>query len=82
MSEASRNPVGMGLAMPVAPTRWWRSSCCLRTSAPRGIIESFPETALLRRHPHPQPENFNELAGVMKQHGLELDLYEHPRHLA
>ena len=75
VSEASRNPVGMGLYMPVGTNEMVEEFMLLANiSAAKAIIESFPETALLRRHPHPQPENFNELAGVMKQHGLELDL--------
>ena len=38
------------------------------------VLDAFPQSALLRRHPHPQARDFAPLRAALKAHGLQLDL--------
>jgi exosome complex exonuclease DIS3/RRP44 len=43
-------------------------------SVAKKIFDTFPELALLRRHPKPNPANFEELITAAKGHGIEIDV--------
>ena len=38
------------------------------------VLEAFPHSALLRRHPNPSPDDFAPLAAALRAHGQSLDL--------
>ncbi|ORX72311.1 RNB-domain-containing protein [Linderina pennispora] len=42
-------------------------------SVAQKIYESFPDSALLRRHPQPPPQNFDNLQHALKPLGIELE---------
>ena len=65
----------MGLYMPLASNSMVEEFMLLaNVTVAKLIREAFPQSALLRRHPHPQAADFARLHDQLQRHGAALDL--------
>ena len=72
---AGQDPKSMGLYMPLESNALVEEFMLLaNVTVAKLVKEHFPETALLRRHPHPQADDFDNLHQQLAQHDLGLDL--------
>jgi len=75
--EAAANaaPTEMACYLPVEANSMVEEFMLLANiTVAKAILEAYPESALLRRHPHPQAKDFDFLDRSLSPHGLRLDL--------